>query len=719
MAARWASRALTLPAVIALASVVSGATRSCRDFGARSRADPYATHPLLGIILPVLVCVVLLLNVGTSQAQQGPHSMRLAVLPFGVNDLTGEVQQPDRLGTALATELEAMLVQSLRFSVMTRLDLDKILDEIALSVTGIVQPAGAREFGELAGVDIIVTGSITVFEADAISVSMRFISVDTGQVVFAGTWTISSAREFESIARDFVRRALERYPLQGSVIDVSETPDGTRAWIDIGRAHGVERSDAGIITRLPGVGEPHLGVRIGTLSVVELSEDRAFIRIDLDGDARPRTGDTVTITREAEGPRHGVVAVTTVPDDAEVVLDGVVRSSPFSITPGRHRVLIEAEGYAPRTLDLSVTAGQLVEHVVELSPLPGVLELLVSPGDAVVTIDGSVQTGDTLELAPGVYTLTIEAEAHEPLEHVVRIVPGRRERLQLDLRPSAPPTLLERACGAAPGIEAEGCREAVTMCRPFMYRHDADSLYVLAPYFDHERPIGAEDRAALALVQIVATAASELHEVHVATSVGMEEPLASEPADRLGGAQAERSGAGDARASVSAFVDASRDAIVTGSPWDTCSTYEDTSSGALAADTVTVCRTSGTIGVADTLVEVMADGVDLYGWAGHTRTVSITLADQAVHYELVERFEEEFDLRGGGPTGFRTTERITLRSSGHLIVDELVDLGPIDHPSSGSESHPARTSAEFMAQLVAPNTPCAFAKARVHATETP
>lgn len=94
-------------------------------------------------------------------AQSGP---RIAVLPLQNN--TPHFWFRDQLGEAAADELTTQLVKTAGFRVIERQQLDAILAEQSDGMSGIIDPATAARVGKVAGVQLVVAGSITKFSID-------------------------------------------------------------------------------------------------------------------------------------------------------------------------------------------------------------------------------------------------------------------------------------------------------------------------------------------------------------------------------------------------------------------------------------------------------------------------------------------------------------------------------------------------------------------------
>jgi len=108
---------------------------------------------------------------------------RVAVVDF--TDLCGNVS---RLGRYLAEELSGALVEEARgFRVMDRAHLKAILQEHKLATTGLIDPQTARQLGQFAGVDTLVTGTITSAFGDTVRVMVKALDVSTAEIIAQST----------------------------------------------------------------------------------------------------------------------------------------------------------------------------------------------------------------------------------------------------------------------------------------------------------------------------------------------------------------------------------------------------------------------------------------------------------------------------------------------------------------------------------------------------
>ncbi len=100
----------------------------------------------------------------------------------------------------------------------------------------------------------------------------------------------------------------------------------------------------------------------------------------------------------------------------------------YLLRPGRYTVAASADGYAPGTLDIDVTADDSQDFRLRLSRLPGHLKVVTRPVvDAEVSVDGQA-VGRTpladLELEAGIHRLAVAAPRYQPWESTLTVEGG-------------------------------------------------------------------------------------------------------------------------------------------------------------------------------------------------------------------------------------------------------------------------------------------------------
>ncbi len=229
-----------------------------------------------------LALVLILASLCAAQGFQGLKK-RVAVIDF--EDRAGYGHD---IGRGLADMLVTRLVKAGKFIVVEREELQRVLEEQSLGMSGLVTPQSAAKVGKLLGVELLVTGSVSEFgekrskvggaigklgfggkiskrKARAV-VDIRLVNTSTGEIVMAEkaegeasstsldrisfseidfgnptTWdrTIlgKAAREAIDKCVDYITRAMANLPWQGKIIKVN--PDGT-VYMKPGSQSGVQ-----------------------------------------------------------------------------------------------------------------------------------------------------------------------------------------------------------------------------------------------------------------------------------------------------------------------------------------------------------------------------------------------------------------------------------------------------------------------------------------------
>ena len=118
----------------------------------------------------------------------------IAVVDF--TDLQGNVTE---LGRFLAEEFSVALAGASKgFEVVDRTHLKSIMAEHKLASTGIIDPQTARKLGKIAGVEALITGTITPF-GDSIRLSVKVLDTETAKMISASTGNIAKTDAIEEL----------------------------------------------------------------------------------------------------------------------------------------------------------------------------------------------------------------------------------------------------------------------------------------------------------------------------------------------------------------------------------------------------------------------------------------------------------------------------------------------------------------------------------------
>lgn len=160
--------------------------------------------------------------------------LSIAILPFetkGIGSELGEIDLLDKITT--------VFFNLHRFKVIERAQLEKILAEQQLGMTGVIDVSTAAQIGKGIGVDAVVCGSIAR-TGNAASIDARLIDTETAAIItaqdaFANTLNLQALTQMIQEAAQKMRQDL---PLvTGYVIKV----EPERLTLDLGRNQGVRK----------------------------------------------------------------------------------------------------------------------------------------------------------------------------------------------------------------------------------------------------------------------------------------------------------------------------------------------------------------------------------------------------------------------------------------------------------------------------------------------
>jgi len=151
---------------------------------------------LLAAITAVPVFAQDMKTVSSSLASRIAASGRKTVAVIDFTDLQGNVTE---LGRFLAEALSVDLVNDARgFEVIDRTHLKSILQEHKLATTGVIDPQTARKLGQIAGVDALVTGTITPL-GDSVRLSVKVLDTTTARMIGAYSVDVPKTRAIEEL----------------------------------------------------------------------------------------------------------------------------------------------------------------------------------------------------------------------------------------------------------------------------------------------------------------------------------------------------------------------------------------------------------------------------------------------------------------------------------------------------------------------------------------
>ena len=158
----------------------------------------------------------------------------IAVLPFESRGIGGQLGQID-----LLDKLVTGFVNANRFKVIERAQLEKILVEQKLGLSGIIDASTAAQVGKGIGADGVVCGSI-ISGGNAVSIDARLIDTETAGIITARDAYSSghSLQHLSQMIAEVAAKIKADLPLiNGYVIGVQSD----RVTIDLGLRHGLKK----------------------------------------------------------------------------------------------------------------------------------------------------------------------------------------------------------------------------------------------------------------------------------------------------------------------------------------------------------------------------------------------------------------------------------------------------------------------------------------------
>jgi curli biogenesis system outer membrane secretion channel CsgG len=285
----------------------------------------------------LMLTLALAIPLADASAQSG--KLRVAVLAFENNTTTHIFG--DRLGEAAADELTTQFVKAGEFSVIERRQIQAILAEQGLGMSGAVDPATAAKVGKLLGAQLVVVGSITQFSIKqtggaigrlGVSASVaqaesrldaRIINVNTGEILavaegdgkktFGGAQykDVNLERNYDAgVAQEALRPAIEKtvkafiaekakLAVVGSaapVINVVRVTADGNVYIDRGENAGLKVGQRFTVMRVTDVIKDSRGnvldevtEKVGVIEVTRVLSQSAICKV-VEGQA-PKEGD--------------------------------------------------------------------------------------------------------------------------------------------------------------------------------------------------------------------------------------------------------------------------------------------------------------------------------------------------------------------------------------------------------------------------------------------
>ena len=115
------------------------------------------------------------------------HGKKIAVVPFSYTDGRAGASKD---GAVISERLTMKLINKHKFEIVERAMLDKVMGELKLQSSGIMDADSTQQLGKLLGVQAIITGTMIETDQGKIEVNARLIKTQTAQAVGASQVTL-------------------------------------------------------------------------------------------------------------------------------------------------------------------------------------------------------------------------------------------------------------------------------------------------------------------------------------------------------------------------------------------------------------------------------------------------------------------------------------------------------------------------------------------------
>lgn len=237
-----------------------------------------------------LLSLALAIGLGVSSWAGSPSLPRLAVLDLSIQSNESAVRLDEPLRDRVATAF----LQTRRFEVLERIQLQPLVKELRFQREGLVDAATMVELGRLRGVELALLGQAQVvvgLRAFDIHLDLRLVEVRSGQVKESlhatgsgGSFNLERAQSeaLEDLTVNLGTLLLQRYPARGLVLKVLE--DG-KALIDLGARDGMRRGQRlrtfqmeRLLHSAKGTSVEEVAIPTGELEVREVYETTSLVR---------------------------------------------------------------------------------------------------------------------------------------------------------------------------------------------------------------------------------------------------------------------------------------------------------------------------------------------------------------------------------------------------------------------------------------------------------
>ena len=263
----------------------------------RLQCSPFDGSSRSRFSIVLALSVLMLLGAAAQPAQAQELKKRIAVMSFEDKTDAGYSWGGTKTaGEGMADMLVTDLVQSERYIVLERSEINAVLDEQNLGTSGVVTAESAARVGQMLGAEIVVFGAITEFGYKERSTGGRTrrlgLGVKSTTAVVATDVRMVNATTGEIVAAESVRKSESK---RGLSVDTEKIDFGSQSEFDESLVGEATREAIGDIVKMINAGSANVK---WSASVITTQGSNVFINAGAAGGIE--NGQTFVVMREGQ-----------------------------------------------------------------------------------------------------------------------------------------------------------------------------------------------------------------------------------------------------------------------------------------------------------------------------------------------------------------------------------------------------------------------------------
>ncbi len=202
-----------------------------------------------------------------------------AQISFAILPMEDRSKEPELTEQALSG-LYKYILDSKKYTIVERTQIEKVLDEQALQLSGLIEQNEAINIGKLLGVDKLIVSSFSKLSSNTYALSLNVIDVITGEIELSDQESQTGTLPVD-LAMWCISKIRDKYPLTGKILGEV----GNSYVVNLGSKNGLEKGDRLFIARNEILRDNSGEIlfqniyRLGTAEVEEPSDARSLIKV--------------------------------------------------------------------------------------------------------------------------------------------------------------------------------------------------------------------------------------------------------------------------------------------------------------------------------------------------------------------------------------------------------------------------------------------------------